>query len=231
MAVYAIAIILNMKLSVCLIIAFLVAVSATGRADTLLTNIPDGTNNVGITNHYVAQEFSTGSSAVNITDSTLTLDLAGQGLTGSDYAVSIYSDSGTGFTVPSTNLGTFTYSSSTPSGGFSQVTYTASTPVDLAADSQYWVVAAAVESSNNVAWLDSNSTSFSSGAGFSLITNADSPNGGQWFLEATGPSNPLSVELSGNIVAVPEPSTYAFISVGIVLLLSSRSIRRSFARN
>jgi hypothetical protein len=174
-----------------------------------------------------AQQFTTGSSAVELDRVIASLGNLDTGTNGSfTLTASLYSDNSNA--IPGTLLATFTYNQSTiPTSGFANVEFDTS-PINLAASTNYWFVLQGNYSSpkttddfGSATWqytLASGSDVYGPG----LLPKTNQTFNNTWSLvdNIPSPDEPFLIQVGGP-AAVPEPSTWVLGSLGLGLVLTA----------
>lgn len=221
------------KLIAALGIAFGVLALNETKAETVyFSNLSSVTPGFEITvdsSNWLAQLFQTDSSASSFTLNSVTLNLGNTGDTSGNFFVAIYSNAGGN--LPGGSLATLTGNSNPSSAG--QYTYTA-TGLTLNANTKYWVLAGVSSGSGSYSWIDSGGgdpadlahTGNWSIFTFPTTTDSYSFNGGASWNPAYG--SPYM--FSASATAVPEPSTYALLGLGLVIAGLVHLRRRAVSR-
>lgn len=171
----------------------------------------------------IAQGFTMGSTAYDLSAVKIGLGLTSPVPTSSEIIVSLYSDNGSN--LPGSAIGTFNTASPTPAfvaetSNVYEFAYTGTTT--LTAGTKYWIVMESISTSPLFEWY------FATGGG---APNPAEQNGsGVTYLGTVGtPGNAVpswgtnldaiaSSNLRFNVVVVPEPSTYALGLVGTLVI-------------
>jgi hypothetical protein len=177
-----------------------------------------------------AQQFTTGSSSVELDKVFASLGNLDTGTNGSfTLTASLYSDDSSD-KIPGTVLASFTYNQSTiPTSGFANVEFD-TTPINLAASTNYWFVLQAnynnpkvTDDFGSVTWrytLASGSDVY--GPGLLPQTNQTFNNTWNTTDNIPTPNEPFLIQVGG-AAAVPEPGSWVLGSVGIgLVVLASR---------
>jgi hypothetical protein len=179
--------------------------ATSGGADFVAANPPSNPNNVA--QGPLADSFSTGASAVNLSDVKLLLGLFPNGTTTGSITVTLNSDSSTSPGAVLTTIGTINDSSLSSTLGVVDL----ATSFSLAANTRYWIE---LSTSNNSSaqWSWSNDTS---GVGvaneFFFNEHGAAPN-------SNGPYQ-MEVTAQTATTGVPEPSTLTLLGIGSLSLL------------
>ena len=186
-------------------------------ADTILYNNVDhsvygGGGNYGITNGStdqasgpLADSFSTGSSAIYLTDVKVSLTYFGTIGDGSTH-VDLFSDSSTAPGTLLTTVGTLADTNLT--NGLVIYDFTLSTPYELAANTRYWIGLRADPTNGSVAAWSSSDSAAGTGVGSEYLQYQ----GGIY----TNDNGPWNMEVIGS--AVPEPTSIVSAFSGFMCL-------------
>lgn len=163
--------------------------------------------------NWLAQLFSTDSSAASFSVTSVSLALGNAANTSGNFFVSI--NNNTGSNLPGTTVGTLSGTANPSTAG----TYTfTSAGISLNANTKYWIRVGVSSGSGSYSWLDTQSfEGFNHTGTWSLFndfangipTDSYSFNGGSSWNKAYG--TPYKFELS----AVPEPTTIGLVAAGL----------------
>jgi hypothetical protein len=197
----------------------LMAVPSTTKADPVVSNLSqpfDGFGDIKFT-AWAAFGFNTGSSAYTIDSVTLPIAPNGSELL-NNLIVQLYSSAPQDTTIaPSALLASFTYNSGN--------NYVFSTGSDvLEASTDYWVIVGAT-GSDFYKWDYTNTGASTAGSGTIFGGWSDSNDQGVTWTTAVVANAPYKAEIQAT--AVPEPSTYAMLGIGIAMLAVLRLRRRA----
>ena len=209
---------------VVMLLAF--AAVQTGRADDVVYNnlggALGGTNSIGSDFGPLADSFSTGSTAFDFTN--LTVSLEGLGAGSSDIVAYLLTNNPSDpnnapYPAPGTALDTI--GSQVVSGTISgSQLISFSTSLLLDADTRYWIEL--TSNNNNVGW---DWTGDTSGTGVESEFLALQYGSGVWTSGPNDPFGPFMMEVSG-AVPTPEPSTIVLLLVGMAVLLGAGMLRK-----
>jgi hypothetical protein len=181
------------------------ALTSTALAQTMVSNLDatvNGTSNTA-SNQTLANSFTTGASATNL--SSVTLFMANN-TGGSGFAVNLYSD---GSGAPGSALESLSGPGAPSTNG--NYNYTSAGTL-LNANSTYWIVA--TSSVDHFGWGQTSSTTETSSSGWTIgDVGLASTNGGASWITNTSNVQMFSVSTT----AIPEPGTYAALA-GVVAL-------------
>ena len=195
-------------------------------ADVIIDNTaqtPAGNSQIG-GGQFDAQEFSTGSQSYSLT--SILAQVGGSTSTYTGFA-NLVADNG-GTPAGGTVLTTFTVP--TIGSTFANETFTPNTSgVILAANTNYWFVLGYSSGTGQFGWNYAGiSTATGPGSLGHYATSFD--NGSTWIIDNFGPGTPNIIQVNGTIPApVPEPSTWAMLSIGFAGLGFARYRRATTA--
>lgn len=187
-----------------------------GRADSLFNNLgaaPSGADPTGDDWGPLADSFSTGSSAFDLT--SLTVALSGTPSAGTITAF-LLSDSSTTPGSVLEEIGSISEGGVTAVPGF----YALSTSYVLSPDTRYWIELTSADNSVNWDWSFDNS-----GTGVAGEFLANFQGGSEWIVFPND-NGPYQMNVSGTS-AVPEPSSIVLLFAGLTAILCLAFRRRS----
>jgi hypothetical protein len=191
-----------------------------GRADSLFDNLgaaPSGADSTGNAWGPLADSFSTGSSAFDLT--SLTVALTGTPSGGTTTAF-LLSDSATTPGSILEEIGSISEAGLSGAPGF----YALSTSYVLSPDTRYWIELTSDDNSANWDW------SFdTSGTGVAGQFLANFQGGDEWFVFPDD-NGPYQMNVSGTN-EVPEPSSIVLLFAGLTAILCVAFRRRSMAKS
>jgi len=197
-----------------------VLVVPTLRADTYVTNLADTTTSYFSMNStgqpdWVASQFTTDASATSFTLSSVPIYIYDTVSPGSPFSVQVFSNVAG---APGSALGTLSGNSAPPIAG--TYTYTA-TGISLNSSTSYWVVAE-LTGGSTYRWA---STTDAATGTWTIVPDVliSSDSGTVWTAPLTSPG---SMQYDVVAEAVPEPSTYAMLGLGIPAMLGAMRLRQ-----
>lgn len=214
-------------------IAFGALASNEMKAETVhfsnLSSVSPGFEITVDSSNWLAQLFQTDSSASSFTLNSFTLNLGGAADTSGNFFVALYSN--TGSNLPGSSLGTLSGNANPSTAG--QYTYVA-TGLTLDANTKYWVLAGVSSGNGSYSWIDSNGgypADMAHTGNWSIFTSPTTTDsyslngGGSW-----NPAYGSPYMFSASATAVPEPSTYALLGLGLVIAGIAHLRRRAVSR-